>query len=134
MSNKKAYIEVKCSNDKCGNTTIFSIEEDRTQCETCGSLLRLKTAKLISKRKMAVGIAVVAIGVGVLDRLPEWTRGADDIIEIYEAMNACMKDAKYYREQRDVCACALSDSMNSYTVIDSGKEQLNKSIEKCKQK
>lgn len=132
MQSKKSYIEVQCSNDKCGNMVTFSIEEKRAKCADCGSPLRLKTAKLISKKKMAVGVAVIAIGVGTFDRLPEWTRSKDNIIEIYEGMNACMRYAQDYSKQRNICACALSDSMDSYTLIDSGKEQFNKSLEKCK--
>ncbi|QPB42764.1 hypothetical protein [Rodentibacter haemolyticus] len=131
MTDKTEIIEVKCSNSKCKKVTTFSIHSDKASCQNCGSVLRLKTTKLASRTVLAtaiIGSSIIGLSV---DKLPEWTKTSNDIVEIYESMNVCMKYAIYYEKQRNLCACALSDAMNAYTLLDSGKEQFAESLKKC---
>lgn len=94
-----------------------------TECPSCGTKIRLTTKLIVP---MASSLAA---GYMIADA-PEIFQTKKDVIQMYESMNACMKYVDNYRIQRDVCACALIETYESFK-FSSTKERFNKNLEKC---
>ncbi|QLB13625.1 hypothetical protein EV697_10569 [Bisgaardia hudsonensis] len=132
MSDDKEYIEVECINPKCKKVSVFSIPKSLSTCKNCGTKLPLSKLK---KSSIATSGKVIFLALGVgysVAEAPELFQTKDEIILIYERMNACMSEARYYREQRDICACAFSKTYESHKFFSDIKDIYRENIRKCR--
>lgn len=127
MENKTETIEIECSNSKCGKISTFKIDSSKATCGSCGSSLKLKT----SSRNNIIGISVVAATIGYsVANAPEWLQSKNDIIQMYESMNACMHKHKYYKKQRDICACTFAKTYEGFKYLNTNGA-FDKNLKKC---
>lgn len=129
---KYGYIEVCCANSKCKKITKFRIDPERCNCSVCNTPLPLKRSpiKNFIKSSGIIGIAVVC-GYSVANA-PEIFQTKNEIIQIYEAMNACMAPYSIDRsKQRDLCACAFAETYENMKFWQDPKTLFEKNKSDC---
>ncbi|OOF57280.1 hypothetical protein [Rodentibacter myodis] len=95
----------------------------KTNCPTCGTRIRLTT-------KLIVPMAGSLVTGYILAEAPEIFQTKNDIIQVYESMNACMKSSYKYREQRNLCACALAETYENFKFYNV-KKRFEENLENC---
>ncbi|MDC2825499.1 hypothetical protein PHA51_05540 [Rodentibacter pneumotropicus] len=97
----------------------------KTNCPTCGTRIRFTTKLIIPM----VGSLVTGY---IIADAPEIFQTKNDVIQMYESMNACMKYSYSYREHRDLCACALMETYGKFKFSNT-KVRFEENLKNCSQ-
>lgn len=114
----------------CKKLFTVKIPEEKCRCRYCNAELRLVSYNKNWVKNIGVITLSGIIGYSIAEG-PEIFNSSNDIIHMYELMNACMRHSIDYTRQRNICACTFSKTYESFKFHKSIEELFIENVNKC---